>query len=257
MRIVRYAMNGRVGRGVLVDEVVHEVSGPSFDPGTVVGRLDEVTLLAPCEPRVIVCAGSNYAGQLAQKGLAHPARPMLFLKAPNAVTGPGTAVQRPQRLSRLEYEGELAVVIGRTARDVPAAEAHTVILGYTCANDVTADDWRADGQWARAKSTDTFCPLGPWIETDLPDPQDLAVTTRLNGVVVQHAPTSEMIFGVRELIAYATRWFTLEAGDVLLTGSPAGVGPMVAGDTVEVEISGIGALRNIVSTRYLSTQSCW
>ncbi|TCO60639.1 fumarylacetoacetate hydrolase family protein [Actinocrispum wychmicini] len=248
MRIVRYATRDGARRGVLVGDVVHSAA-PDLSPGAVVGRLDSVTLLAPCSPRMIVCAGSNYVGQLAEKGLTRPERPMLFLKAPNAVTGPDTAVLRPSELRRLEYEGELAVVIGRTARAVPPDQVEDVILGYTCANDVTAADWRADGQWARAKSADTFCPLGPWIETDVGDPQELTITTRLEDLVVQQAPTSEMVFGVRELVAYATRWFTLQAGDVLLTGSPAGVGPIVPGDIVEVEISGIGTLRNTVTAK--------
>jgi 2-keto-4-pentenoate hydratase/2-oxohepta-3-ene-1,7-dioic acid hydratase in catechol pathway len=132
---------------------------------------------------------------------------------------------------------------------VPAACAADVVLGYTCANDVTAHDWRSDGQWTRAKSADTFCPLGPWIETDVPDPSALRITTRLGGQVVQEGSTSEMVFGIGELLAFVTRWITLEPGDVLLTGSPAGVGPMVAGDVVEVEISGIGTLRNTVVCR--------
>ncbi|MGY2062408.1 fumarylacetoacetate hydrolase family protein, partial [Nocardia gipuzkoensis] len=170
----------------------------------------------------------------------------LFLKSPNAITGPGAAIVRPEQVRRLEYEGELAVVIGRTAGNVSAQRATDFILGYTCANDVTADDWRADGQWARAKSADTFCPLGPWIETDIPDSSILRITTRRNGRIVQQAPTFDMVFDVGELLAFITRWITLEPGDVLLTGSPAGVGAMEPGDTVEVEISDIGTLRNIV-----------
>jgi 2-keto-4-pentenoate hydratase/2-oxohepta-3-ene-1,7-dioic acid hydratase in catechol pathway len=132
---------------------------------------------------------------------------------------------------------------------VPADRAADFVLGYTCANDVTAHDWRADGQWTRAKSADTFCPMGPWIETDVADPSALRITTRLGGQVVQEGSTSDMVFGIAELLAFVTRWITLEPGDVLLTGSPAGVGPMVAGDIVEVEISGIGTLRNTVADR--------
>ncbi|PXX57579.1 2-keto-4-pentenoate hydratase/2-oxohepta-3-ene-1,7-dioic acid hydratase in catechol pathway [Nocardia tenerifensis] len=245
MRIVRYALDGRVGRGVLVGDAVRELR--DSEPGAEVGRLSELTLLAPCEPRTIVCAGSNYAGQIIEKGRVWPRQPSLFLKSPNAIAGPGAEIRRPAEVRRLEYEGELAVVIGRTARDVPADRAADFVLGYTCANDVTADDWRADGQWARAKSADTFCPLGPWIETEIPDPSALRITTRLGGQVVQSAPTSDMVFGVDALLAFVTRWFTLEPGDVLLTGSPAGVGPMLPGDPVEVEISGIGTLHNTVA----------
>jgi 2-keto-4-pentenoate hydratase/2-oxohepta-3-ene-1,7-dioic acid hydratase in catechol pathway len=252
MRIVRYSLDGRVGRGAVVGDLVHELPDGGLDPaapGRAVGRLDDLVLLAPCDPRVIVCAGSNYAGQIAEKGRPWPQQPPLFLKAPNAIVGPGAEILRPAEVRRLEYEGELAVVIGRTARNVPADRAADVVLGYTCANDVTAHDWRADGQWIRAKSADTFCPLGPWIETEVPDPASLQITTRLRGNVVQKGSTAEMVFGIGELLAFVTRWITLEPGDVLLTGSPAGVGPMVPGDVVEVEISGIGRLRNTVAAR--------
>ncbi|MCU1643212.1 MAG: 2-keto-4-pentenoate hydratase/2-oxohepta-3-ene,7-dioic acid hydratase [Nocardia sp.] len=247
MRIVRYWLEGRTGRGVLTGDEVREFPDGNTESGAVVGRLSELTLLSPCDPRTIVCAGSNYGGQLAEKGMPRPQQPSLFLKGRNAITGPDAVIVRPAEVQRLEYEGELAVVIGRTARHIPADRAADFILGYTCANDVTAHDWRADGQWARAKSADTFCPLGPWIETEIPDPTALRITTRLSDRTVQEAPTSDMVFGVAELLAYVTRWITLEPGDVLLTGSPAGVGPMQPGDIVEVEISGIGTLRNTVA----------
>ncbi|WP_280453952.1 fumarylacetoacetate hydrolase family protein [Nocardia brasiliensis] len=248
MRIVRYSRDGRAARGVVIGDVVHRLS-PDNEPGATVGPLAEQTLLAPCEPRTIVCAGSNYAGQIIEKGRPWPQRPSLFLKAPNAVTDPDATILRPAEVRRLEYEGELAVVIGRTARDVSADRAADYILGYTCANDVTADDWRSDGQWARAKSADTFCPLGPWIETDVSDPSALHLVTRRNGQVVQQAAVADMVFGVGALLSFATRWITLRPGDVLLTGSPAGVGPMEPGDTVEVEIATIGTLRNTVADR--------
>jgi 2-keto-4-pentenoate hydratase/2-oxohepta-3-ene-1,7-dioic acid hydratase in catechol pathway len=249
VRIVRYSLDSRIGRGVVVGDLVHELPGGNAEPGRVVGRLADLTLLAPCDPRTIVCAGSNYAGQIAEKGRPWPERPPLFLKAPNAIVGPDAEILRPAEVRRLEYEGELAVVIGRTARNVPTDRAADFVLGYTCANDVTAHDWRDDGQWARAKSADTFCPLGPWIETDVGDPSALRITTRLGGRVVQKGSTAEMVFGIGRLLAFVTRWITLEPGDVLLTGSPAGVGPMVPGDVVEVEISGIGTLRNTVVER--------
>lgn len=249
MRLVRYCLDGQVGRGAVVGDLVRELPEGTTDPGQVVGRLSDVALLAPCEPRVIVCAGSNYADQIAEKGRPFPTQPSLFLKAPNAIVGPGAEVLKPAEVQRLEYEGELAVVIGRTARNVRADRFADVVLGYTCANDVTAHDWRADGQWTRAKSADTFCPLGPWIETGISDPSALRITTRLGGEVVQRGSVSDMVFGVGELLAFVTRWITLEPGDVLLTGSPAGVGPMSSGDVVEVEISGVGALRNPVADR--------
>ena len=249
MRLVRYRKGEHSGAGVLVGEYVHDVGdGPlgRTEPGPRVAALDEVELLAPCDPRVVVCSGSNYAGQIAEKQRPWPTQPALFLKAPNAVVGPGAAVIRPAGLRRLEYEGELAVVIGRTAHEVPEASFADYVLGYTCANDITADDWRADGQWTRAKSADTFCPLGPWIETDVADPGALPLRTRVNGRVVQDGTTADMVFGVGALLAFVTRWITLRPGDVLLTGSPAGVGPLLPGDVVEVEIDGVGRLTNPV-----------
>jgi 2-keto-4-pentenoate hydratase/2-oxohepta-3-ene-1,7-dioic acid hydratase in catechol pathway len=249
MRIVRYLLDGTAGRGVVVGDVVHEFSAGNAAPRRAVGTLAELPLLPPCDPKTIVCAGSNYADQIAEKGRPWPKQPPLFLKAPNAITGPDAVILRPREVQRLEYEGELGVVIGRTARDVPADRAADFVMGYTCANDVTAHDWRDDGQWTRAKSADTFCPLGPWIDTDIADPSTLRITTRLGGQVVQDGSTSDMVFDVGELLAFVTRWITLEPGDVLLTGSPAGVGPMVPGDIVEVEISGIGTLRNTVADR--------
>ncbi|MVU82757.1 2-hydroxyhepta-2,4-diene-1,7-dioate isomerase [Nocardia sp. ET3-3] len=249
MRIVRYAVDGRIGRGVVLGDSVHEFSWGDTEPGALVARTTELELLAPCLPRTIVCAGSNYRGHLAVQGRTLPEQPSLFLKSPNAITGPDTSIRRPGDVRRLEYEGELAVVIGRTARRVPVEHAGEYVLGYTCANDVTAHDWRSDGQWARAKSADTFCPLGPWIETDIREPSDLHITTRVGGRVVQSESTSDMVFGVGRLLAYVTRWITLQPGDVLLTGSPAGVGALLPSDVVEVEISGIGVLRNTVVER--------
>ncbi|HEY2059498.1 MAG TPA: fumarylacetoacetate hydrolase family protein [Amycolatopsis sp.] len=247
MRIVRYRRGQRPAAGVMVGEYVHELlAGPDRRPGRRIAPLGEVSLLAPCEPRTIVCAGSNYGSQIREKGRTWPSRPALFLKAPNAVAGPRAAIVCPAEVTRLEYEGELAVVIGRTARNVPESSYGAYVLGYTCANDVTAAEWRADGQWARAKSSDTFCPLGPWIETEVPDPGALRLRTRVNGVTVQDASTSELVFSVGALVADVTRWFTLRPGDVLLTGSPSGVGPLKPGDEVAVEISGVGTLANPV-----------
>lgn len=252
MRIVRFASQHGPAYGALEgDEVRTLPDGLEGDlqPGPVAGSVHELELLAPCDPRIIVCAGSNYAGQLAEKGRELPTQPPFFLKAVNTVTGPGTAIAYPDELQRLEYEGELAVVIGRTARDVPVESFADFVLGYTCANDVTADDWRSDGQWVRAKSVDTFCPLGPSIQTEVFDPGSLHIRTRLNDETVQDSPTSDMVFGVPELLSFITRWVTLGPGDVVLTGSPANVGALQVGDVVEVEISGVGRLTNTVEHR--------
>jgi 2-keto-4-pentenoate hydratase/2-oxohepta-3-ene-1,7-dioic acid hydratase in catechol pathway len=257
VRLVRYRKEAHTGFGALVGEYIHDMdeyvhgmsgkAGRTARPGRRVAALEEVELLAPCDPRVIVCAGSNYAGQIAEKQRPWPTQPPLFLKAPNAVIGPNAPVVHPAGLGRLEYEGELAVVIGRTAREVAASAFADHVLGYTCANDITADDWRADGQWIRAKSADTFCPLGPWIETEVADPGALPLRTVVNGRTVQEGSTADMVFGVGELLAFVTRWITLRPGDVLLTGSPAGVGPLVPGDRVEVRIDGVGTLVNPVT----------
>jgi 2-keto-4-pentenoate hydratase/2-oxohepta-3-ene-1,7-dioic acid hydratase in catechol pathway len=197
-------------------------------------------------PSKLVCVGKNYAAHAAEFDMAVPEEPLLFLKPSTAVIGPRDPIRLLAISRRVDYEGELAVVIGRLAKDVRAEDAYRVILGYTCANDVTLRDLqKPDDQWARAKGFDGSCPLGPWIETEL-DPNDAVVETRLNGDVVQHASTKEMAFGVATLIEYVTSFMTLLPGDVLLTGTPEGVGKLEAGDVVEVEVYGVGTLRNDV-----------
>jgi 2-keto-4-pentenoate hydratase/2-oxohepta-3-ene-1,7-dioic acid hydratase in catechol pathway len=210
--------------------------------------LAEVRLLAPILPSKVICIGKNYADHVAEMGGDRPPEPVIFLKPSTAVCGPGDAIARPTLLSeRVDYEGELAVVIGRLGRHVPPERAGAVIFGYTCANDVTARDLQArDGQWTRAKGFDTFCPLGPWIETAV-DAADLELTTRLNGEVKQQSRTSMLLHGVPALVAFASEVMTLLPGDVLLTGTPAGVGPMEKGDEVSVTIEGIGTLTNPVT----------
>ena len=207
--------------------------------------LADVRLLAPVIPRSkVVGIGKNYAAHAREMGGEPPAEPLMFLTPNTAVVGPGDPVVMPPQSNDVHYEGELAVVISRICRDVPIERVRDVIFGYTCANDVTARDLqRTDGQWARAKGFDTFCPLGPWIETDL-DTSDLAIVTRLDGEVVQEGTTADMIHDVAELVAYVSQAFTLLPGDVILTGTPAGVGPVAAGQRVEVEIEGIGTLSN-------------
>jgi len=210
--------------------------------------LADVRLLAPILPSKVVCIGKNYADHAREMGGEPPDEPVIFLKPSTAVCGPGDPVQRPMQLSeRVDYEGELAVVIGRLCRQVPADRAAEVIFGYTCANDVTARDLQAkDGQWTRAKGFDTFCPLGPWIETDV-DPADLELSTVLNGEVKQHSRTSLLLHGVHALVEYISQVMTLLPGDVVLTGTPAGIGPMEKGDQVSVTIEGIGTLSNPVT----------
>ena len=210
--------------------------------------LSEVTLLAPCEPRVIVCVGKNYAKHIEEMGGegALPSEPGLFLKALNTLSGPGDAIPYPTWTENLHYEGELAVVIGERMRRVPEEDALSHVLGYTCAVDVTArDKQRSDLQWTRGKSADGFCPLGPWLETDL-DTGNLSVQTRVNGELKQDGNTADLIFSVPVVLAYVSAFMTLEPGDVVLTGTPDGVGPLQLGDEVEVRVEGIGTLRNRV-----------
>jgi 2-keto-4-pentenoate hydratase/2-oxohepta-3-ene-1,7-dioic acid hydratase in catechol pathway len=250
---------GGNGTGQLLGEepdelTIAEIAGHPFGPGAGEAKLTGVTyaladvrLLAPVLPSKVVAIGRNYLEHARETGSEPPAEPLIFLKPSTAVIGPGDAIVRPVHLSqRVDYEGELAIVFGRLCRDVPAARVPEVIFGYTCANDVTARDLQSkDGQWARAKGFDTFCPLGPWIETAL-DPADVRLTTTVNGDVVQDSRTSLMIHDVTTLVTYVTAVMTMLPGDVLLTGTPAGIGPVVSGDSVSVSVEGIGALTNRV-----------
>ncbi len=250
MRIVRGRWQGEIVTGVVREDVVYRLPDGLRLPirlGEALAPLSDVTLLAPCKPTKIVAVGRNYAAHAAEHGAEIPKEPLLFLKPPSSVIGPGGVIIYPRHLSqRVEHEAELAVVIGRRARRVSPEEAGSYILGYTCANDVTARDLqRRDGQWTRGKGFDTFCPLGPWIVPDL-DPRDLLIRCLVNGEVRQKGRTSRMIFAVPVLIAYISAVMTLEPGDVILTGTPAGVGPLQPGDRVTVEIEGIGSLANTV-----------
>jgi len=210
--------------------------------------LPDVRLLAPLLPSKIVGVGKNYAAHAAEMGGEAPPAPLLFLKPPTAVIGPGDAIRLPVDSQEVHFEGELAVVVGALgARDVPRERALDTLLGYTVGNDVTArDQQRADGQWTRGKGHDSFCPLGPWIETVL-DPSDLGIRTDLDGEVRQDSRTSLLMHDVPTLISYVSYVMTLLPGDVILTGTPAGVGPLQSGDRVEVDIEGIGVLANDVS----------
>jgi 2-keto-4-pentenoate hydratase/2-oxohepta-3-ene-1,7-dioic acid hydratase in catechol pathway len=217
---------------------------PATGPAHALAR---VTLLAPVVPSKIVCVGRNYREHAAELGNPMPVEPLLFLKAPSALVGPGATIELPPASARVEHEGELAVVIGRAARRLADTENPLdYVLGYTCLNDVTARDLqRKDVQFTRGKSFDTFCPTGPHVETDL-DPLDVQVVTRVNGEVRQQGRTSAMAFPVPYLIRYISHVMTLHPGDLIATGTPAGVGPLADGDTVEVEVGGVGILRNHV-----------
>jgi 2-keto-4-pentenoate hydratase/2-oxohepta-3-ene-1,7-dioic acid hydratase in catechol pathway len=252
VRIARLSRDGEVAFGVVEGEEVAELAGHPFGPVSFTGQRfarNDVRLLAPVLPSKIVAIGRNYADHATEMGNDVPAQPLFFLKPSTAVIGPGESIACPPSSQRVDYEGELAVVIGRLCRDVPAERAMDVVLGFTCANDVTArDQQRTDGQWSRAKGYDTFCPLGPWIETDL-DIADVAVTTTVNGEVRQAGRTAQIVHKVPEVIAYVTACMTLLPGDVVLTGTPAGVGPLAVGDSVTVEVEGVGALTNPVVAR--------
>ncbi len=230
----------------------HEIKDHPFGTPTYTGRswsLAEVRLLAPILASKVICVGKNYADHAAEMGGEPPEDPVIFLKPSTTIIGPEAPVVLPPTSQEVHFEGELAVVIGQVAKSVPAERASEVVLGYTCANDVTArDHQRHDGQWTRGKSHDSFCPLGPWIETSL-DPSSLRLRTTLDGEVKQDSSTSLLLHPVPELIAWVSEVMTLLPGDVILTGTPAGVGPMTSGQTVSVAIDGIGALRNPVGVR--------
>jgi 2-keto-4-pentenoate hydratase/2-oxohepta-3-ene-1,7-dioic acid hydratase in catechol pathway len=270
MRIARFSAGGEVRYGVVDGEgrngartsaadpasdglEVAEIAGHPFGAADSIRftgmrhKVADVRLLAPVLPSKVVAIGKNYAAHVREMGGEPPAEPVIFLKPSTSVAGPIDPIVRPRRLSeRVDYEGELAVVIGRLCRDVPPERAAGVIFGYTCANDVTARDLQArDGQWARAKGFDTFCPLGPWIETAI-DPVDLELTTTVNGEVCQHSRTSLLLHDVATLVGYVSAVMTLLPGDVLLTGTPEGVGALESGDQVSVTIEGIGTLSNRV-----------
>ncbi|MGC5222632.1 fumarylacetoacetate hydrolase family protein [Micromonospora sp. DT81.3] len=249
MRIARFSHQDAIRYGIVDDgELVVLAGDPMFAGYDTTGErvpLADAVLLAPVIPRSkVVAVGRNYRAHAEELGNEVPAEPMLFFKPNTAVIGPGDTIVRPPQSSFTSFEGELAVVIGSIAKNVSAERADEVIFGYTIANDITARDLqKTDGQWARAKGFDTFCPLGPAIETEF-DVAAATLETRLNGEVTQSAPLTDMIHSVADIIAYASAAFTLLPGDVILTGTPSGVGPFQAGDTIEVEISGLGILRN-------------
>jgi 2-keto-4-pentenoate hydratase/2-oxohepta-3-ene-1,7-dioic acid hydratase in catechol pathway len=251
MRLVRFRFGDRIATGAsdFGSDTIRVLKGTFFEDPLPTGEevpLDDVRLLAPVLPSKLVCVGKNYAAHAAEFGMEVPEEPLLFLKPSTAVIGPHDPIRLLPISRRVDYEGELAVVIGRIARGVKTEDAGKFILGYTCANDVTLRDLqKTDDQWARAKGFDGSCPLGPWIETDL-DPTDVRVETRLNGDIRQAGQTSDMVFGVATLVEFITSFMTLLPGDVILTGTPEGVGKLAQGDVVEVEVDGVGTLSNPV-----------
>ncbi|MGZ2224990.1 fumarylacetoacetate hydrolase family protein [Glutamicibacter sp. ZJUTW] len=251
MKIARFVVDGDPIYGVVDGNDIHVLAGDPFYQGIkttgATHSLDDVRLVAPIIPRSkVVGFGRTYREHAKELGNEVPQEPLMFLKPNTSVVGHGDPVTLPAFSDEVSFEGELAVVIGRICKDVPADKAQDVIFGYTVANDLTARDaQRKDPQWARAKGFDGACPLGPWIETELSDPDDVNIVTRVNGDVRQDGSTNEMIWPVNELVARASEAFTLLPGDVIMTGTPAGVGLVNAGDVVEIEVEGIGSLRTV------------
>ncbi|MCX8117060.1 MAG: fumarylacetoacetate hydrolase family protein [Desulfobacterota bacterium] len=249
MKIVRYQDKEATGWAVLEEGMIRPMEGDPFGPlrlSSKVMKLEDVKLLAPCLPSKIVALGLNYRDHAEEVKLPIPEKPLLFLKPSTAVIGPGEGIVHPKMSRRVDYEAELAVVIGKRAKAVPEEKAKEYILGYTCFNDVTARDLQPkDGQWTLSKSFDTFAPIGPWIVTDV-DPSELEISAYLNGQRRQHSNTKNLIFNPFQLVSFISQVMTLLPGDVIATGTPSGIGPMAVGDRVEVVIEGIGTLANTV-----------
>ncbi|MHB8844429.1 MAG: fumarylacetoacetate hydrolase family protein [Nitrospirota bacterium] len=249
MRLVRFLAKGSPAYGILNNDEIIELGVDGYAAllsRRAVHSAAGVRLLAPCVPTKVVAVGLNYRDHAGELGMAVPETPVIFLKPPTTVIGPGDDIRYPAMSSQVDFEGELGIVIKDRVSGIAPAESRRHILGYTCANDVTARDLqRQDGQWTRAKGFDTFCPVGPWIETDL-DPEDLQIETWLNGGRRQSSRTLQFVFGVDHLVSFISQVMTLEPGDLIITGTPSGIGPMERGDSVEVRIEGIGSLVNKV-----------
>jgi 2-keto-4-pentenoate hydratase/2-oxohepta-3-ene-1,7-dioic acid hydratase in catechol pathway len=251
MRLIRYTVHSEPAQyGWINDVFIGKIIGSpfgEFQRSEANIPLDSVQLLAPVLPGKIICVGRNYAEHAKEQNAEIPTTPLLFLKPPSSVIGPDQTIFLPPQSEQVDHEAELAVVIGKRGRWIQPSEAFNHIFGYTVANDVTARDLqRKDGQWTRSKGFDTFCPLGPWIDTEM-NPVDTMITCRVNGVLRQMASTRDMIFHIDQLIAYVSSIMTLETGDVILTGTPAGISQLHPNDIVEVTIDGIGTLRNVVA----------
>jgi 2-keto-4-pentenoate hydratase/2-oxohepta-3-ene-1,7-dioic acid hydratase in catechol pathway len=263
MRICRFLLDGVTRYGVVEDRsgepwIVSEAEAPAEDlsyrlqdkcnpcpAGFLPVKLDAVQLLPAVTPSKIVCVGRNYRDHVKELGHEMPAEPLIFMKPPSSLLAPGGIVRMPKISQRVDFEGELALVIGRRVRNLREADWRSAVRGWTLANDVTARDLQnKDGQWTRAKGFDTFCPVGPWVSDEIDPTAGVTLETRVNGAVRQHASTLDFIFPIPQLLAWITAAITLEPGDLVLTGTPSGVGALQAGDVVEVSIDGLGILRN-------------
>ena len=255
MRIARFQVGSKARYGVIQNDIVLSLACDPFSSFSAGRRMEydgeifqfsEVKLLPPCLPSKLVCLGLNYHPHARELDQHLPVCPLIFLKPSTSVIGPDDAIVMPKNWIRVDYEGELGIVIGKTAKNVSLSEARNFILGYTCVNDVTERQiQKDDGQWTRSKGFDTFAPIGPWIETEI-DPDDLKLETFLNGVLCQSGRTNELIFGIDTLVSFISEVMTLLPGDIISSGTPAGIGPMKPGDVVEIKIEKIGILRNRV-----------
>jgi 2-keto-4-pentenoate hydratase/2-oxohepta-3-ene-1,7-dioic acid hydratase in catechol pathway len=249
MKIVRYQDGSVIKWGVMEENMIREMEGDPFGHFHLASRtkkIEEVRLLSPCLPSKIVALGLNYRDHASEVKMELPKEPLFFLKPSTCVIGPGEAIVYPNMSKRVDYEGELAIVIKKKAKAVPEEEAADFVLGYTCLNDVTARDLQPkDGQWTMSKGFDTFAPMGPWIITDT-DPRHLDISSYLNGERRQYSNTKNLIFGPLQLVSFISRVMTLLPGDVIATGTPSGIGPMAIGDRVDIVIEGIGTLSNTV-----------
>ncbi len=263
MRIVRFTTGSKIKYGMLQNEAIQGLRGSPFahfkgpqGPFPIDGStyaLNEVRLLAPCTPSKIVALGLNYRSHASEMKIHLPSTPLIFIKPSTAVIGPDAAIVLPPLSTRVDYEGELGAVIARQAKNVPLEKVKDCVLGYTCVNDVTERHiQQQDGQWTRAKGFDTFAPIGPWIDTEV-NPDDLQIQTMVNGKLRQSARTSDLIFGVAQLVSFISSVMTLLPGDIIATGTPDGIGPLSPGDIVEVRIETIGILRNFVTTPNTTT----
>jgi 2-keto-4-pentenoate hydratase/2-oxohepta-3-ene-1,7-dioic acid hydratase in catechol pathway len=249
MRIARFWLNDDARYGVVDGPELRVLEGHPLVAIEYTGErvaMKDVKLLAPVVPSKIVCIGKNYAAHAAEIGEEVTDEPLIFLKPSTAIVGPGEAIVLPWQSEHVDLECELTIVIGKITKNIEQEDIDAHIWGYTIANDVTARDLQfEDGQWARSKGFDTFCPLGPWIETDF-DVESATLESRINGEVIQHADTTDMVFNVREIVSHVSKNMTLLPGDIILTGSPAGITPIKNGDIIECEIEGIGTLINPV-----------